>query len=110
VAPVARVELPGGEAIGIGRADPGVEPDLVLDTADLATVYLGAFTFADLARAGRVGECRDGAVADADRPFATTGTPSSTPVRARRNGCGSSRSRKTVGASTDRTVSSTAAA
>ena len=43
------------------------DPDLTLDTSDLAAVYLGAFTFADLARAGRVGECRPGAVAAADR-------------------------------------------
>lgn len=48
------------------------EPDLRLDTSDLATVYLGAFRFADLARSGRVTECRPGAVAGADRLFATT--------------------------------------
>ena len=57
---------------------PASSPTCVLDTVDLATVYLGAFTFADLARAGRVGECRDGAVADADRLFATVGAPAST--------------------------------
>ncbi len=51
------------------------DPDLTLDTADLATTYLGTFTFADLARAGRVGECRPGAVADADRLFATATAP-----------------------------------
>ena len=50
------------------------DPDLTLDTSDLATVYLGAFTFADLARTGRVWECRPGAVAEADRLFATTDT------------------------------------
>ena len=55
----------------------GIEPDLRVDTTDLAAVYLGAFTFADLARAGRLGECHDGAIADADRLFATTGVPSS---------------------------------
>jgi predicted acetyltransferase len=48
------------------------EPDLTLDTSDLATVYLGAFRFADLARSGRVRECRPEAVADADRLFAST--------------------------------------
>jgi predicted acetyltransferase len=52
------------------------EPDLSLDSADLATVYLGAFTFADLARAGRVRECRPGAVRAADSLFATTSAPS----------------------------------
>jgi predicted acetyltransferase len=51
------------------------EPDLQLDTSDLATVYLGAFRFADLARSGRVTECRPDAVADADRLFATDVSP-----------------------------------
>jgi len=51
------------------------DPDLTLDTSDLAAVYLGAFNVADLARAGRVGECRPGAVAAADRLFATTVAP-----------------------------------
>ena len=37
----------------VAAAAAGVEPDLALDIADLATIYLGAFTFADLARAGR---------------------------------------------------------
>jgi predicted acetyltransferase len=50
------------------------EPDLRLDTSDLATVYLGAFRFADLARSDRVTECRPGAVAAADRLFATNAT------------------------------------
>ena len=55
------LSVPGdrGAAV-VERAASGVAPDLVLDTADLATVYLGAFTFADLARAGRVRECRMG--------------------------------------------------
>ena len=51
------------------------DPELTLDTADLATAYLGTFTFADLARAGRVGECRPGAVAEADRFFASAVAP-----------------------------------
>jgi predicted acetyltransferase len=51
------------------------ESDLILDIADLATTYLGPFTFANLAQAGRVGECRPGAVADADRLFATATAP-----------------------------------
>jgi predicted acetyltransferase len=50
------------------------EPDLRLDTSDLATVYLGAFRFADLLRSGRVTECRPSAVAAADRLFATAAT------------------------------------
>lgn len=47
------------------------EPDLRLDVADLAAVYLGAFRFADLARAGRLTEVRSGAIAQGDRLFAT---------------------------------------
>jgi predicted acetyltransferase len=62
---------------GVARASVTAfdgSPDLTLDTSDLASVYLGAFTFADLARADRIGECRPGAVAEADRLFATTAT------------------------------------
>lgn len=51
------------------------DPDLILDTSDLAAAYLGTFAFADLARAGRVGECRPGAVAAADGLFATATAP-----------------------------------
>ncbi len=51
------------------------DPDLALDTSDLASVYLGAFRFADLANAGRVRECRPGAIAVADRLFASTTPP-----------------------------------
>ena len=50
-------------------------PDLALDIRDLASVYLGAFRFGDLARAGRVTECRPGALADADALFATSAAP-----------------------------------
>src|SRR6185312_16087760 len=38
------------------------DPDLRLDVSDLATVYLGGFTFAQLQRAGRVEELTEGAV------------------------------------------------
>jgi predicted acetyltransferase len=51
------------------------EPGLLLDTADLAAAYLGTFTFAQLARAGRVKECHEGAVATADAMFATATPP-----------------------------------
>jgi predicted acetyltransferase len=47
------------------------EVDLALDTSDLAATYLGAYRFADLARAGRLAERRPGAVATADVLFAT---------------------------------------
>ena len=50
-------------------------PDIQLDTADLAAVYLGGFRFASLARAGRTNECVPGARERADAMFATTGTP-----------------------------------
>jgi predicted acetyltransferase len=63
-----RLEVTGGSATVTPTTDG---PDLTLDTADLATVYLCGFTFADLARAGRVGECRPDAIADADRLFTT---------------------------------------
>jgi predicted acetyltransferase len=46
------------------------EPDLVLSAADLGAVYLGGVPFASLARAGRVQECRDGALRRADALFA----------------------------------------
>ncbi|HZV74093.1 MAG TPA: GNAT family N-acetyltransferase [Conexibacter sp.] len=43
--------------------------DVRLTVADLATVYLGGFTFLDLLRAGRVDELTDGAVARATTLF-----------------------------------------
>ena len=78
VLPVERRPLAArrGGRIGRGTVDAlDGDPDLTLDTADLASVYLGTFSFADLARAGRVGECRPGAVAEADRLFATAEAP-----------------------------------
>ena len=66
----------GGDGRGTLTASDA-DPDLTADIADLAAVYLGTFTFADLARAGRVGECRPGAVAEADGVFATAVAPSS---------------------------------
>jgi predicted acetyltransferase len=49
--------------------------DLRLDVADLASVYLGGFTFAQLARASRVEELSEGAVALADAAFRTDRAP-----------------------------------
>ena len=49
--------------------------DLVLDTTDLATVYLGGFSLGDLARAGRTEELTPGARARADELFASTIPP-----------------------------------
>jgi predicted acetyltransferase len=54
---------------------PDAEPDLTLDISDVAAVYLGAFRFTDLRRAGRVRECRPGAVAAADALFRTEVAP-----------------------------------
>jgi predicted acetyltransferase len=45
------------------------EPDVRLGVDMLGSVYLGGFTFADLHRAGRVEELRDGALARADALF-----------------------------------------
>jgi predicted acetyltransferase len=61
---------------GAGRVDRAAEaPDLALDVTDLSAVYLGAFRFSDLRRAGRVTECVPGAVARADALFATDRAP-----------------------------------
>lgn len=54
---------------------PDAAPDLALDISDVAAVYLGAFRFGDLQRAGRVRECRPGAAADADGLFRTERAP-----------------------------------
>lgn len=47
------------------------EPDVALDVADLASAYLGAFSFAQLAAAGRARELRAGGLARASAQFAT---------------------------------------
>ena len=61
---------------GSGRrwlgAAAGAEADLALDVSALSTLYLGAFTFAELARAGRITELRDGGIERADALFATS--------------------------------------
>jgi len=51
------------------------EPELELDVADLASVYMGAFDFRALARAERVREVVPGAVARADALFRTERAP-----------------------------------
>lgn len=51
------------------------DPELHLTIADLAAAYLGAFTFADLRRAGRVEEQSAGAVERADKLFVTIRRP-----------------------------------
>jgi predicted acetyltransferase len=54
---------------GAGVTDD--EPELSLAVADLASVYLGAFSFERLAAAGRVQELREGAIARASALFRT---------------------------------------
>jgi predicted acetyltransferase len=49
--------------------------ELRLDVGDLASVFLGGFTFAQLARAGRVEELAAGAVDRADALFRTSRAP-----------------------------------
>jgi predicted acetyltransferase len=61
--------------IGGGVDRTGGEPDLRCDVAALASVYLGGFTWAQLARALRVEEMRPGAIARADRLFAVARAP-----------------------------------
>jgi len=63
-------KLEGGEA---ARTDG--EADLALDVSDLASPYLGGFTFRELQQAGRVEELRDGAIVRADALFRTDVAP-----------------------------------
>jgi len=59
-----RWRLEGGQA---QRSED--EPDLALDVTALGSAYLGGYGFAQLARAGRVEELREGAIARADALF-----------------------------------------
>ena len=58
-----------------GVEETKATPDLRLGVDMLGSVYLGGFTFADLARAGRVEESRDGGIARADALFGTDRHP-----------------------------------
>jgi predicted acetyltransferase len=58
---------------GVERVE--AEPDLRLDVAQLGSVYLGGFGFADLARALLVEEVNAGAAARADALFRTDAEP-----------------------------------
>jgi predicted acetyltransferase len=66
-----RLEAMGDDA----RVTRAHEGELRLDVADLGSVYLGAFTFHQLARAGRVEERADGALERADALFRTPASP-----------------------------------
>ena len=72
--PASAGSTPAGGA-RVGRIGAATDVDLALDISDLAAVYLGAFRFADLARAGRVRECRPGGLAAADALFLTARRP-----------------------------------
>ena len=69
---VWRLEAASGEA-RVSHFDG--DPDLRLDVADLGSAYLGGFTFAQLARAGRVEALVPGAVERADDLFRTRIAP-----------------------------------
>ena len=64
-------ENAGRYRVGADMERTDDEPDLALDVADLASVYLGAFSFGRLASAGRVEELRPGSLARADALFRT---------------------------------------
>ena len=71
---VSRGDGPGARGVATVSATDA-DPDLILDTTELASTYLGGFTFTDLARAGRLGERRPGAVDTADAMFSTVVKP-----------------------------------
>jgi predicted acetyltransferase len=58
-----------------GAARTTAPADLALDVADLASLYLGGFTWAELGRSGRIDELSQGAVARADALFRTDRAP-----------------------------------
>jgi predicted acetyltransferase len=61
---------------GRGEVEPASgDPDLLVDVTDLATTYLGAYSFTQLVRAGRVAEAKPGAAARADAMFRTSFAP-----------------------------------
>ena len=61
---------------GLPLGEPSSDsPDLACDATDLAAVYLGAFTFAQLADAGRVRELLPGGLERADALFRTDRQP-----------------------------------
>jgi predicted acetyltransferase len=69
-----RYEVAGGpDGADCRRTDS--EPDLALDVTDLGALYLGGVGCTALARAGRVEECRPGALAAGDALFATAEAP-----------------------------------
>jgi len=71
-----QLTVPGPGAAGVvARAGDADAPDLSLDISALAATYLGTVRWGDLARAGRVVECRPGALAEADALWASPFSP-----------------------------------
>ena len=70
-----RDDFLGGNAgrweIGSEPRRTDAEPDVALDVADLASTYLGAFSFEQLAAAGRARELRPGGLARSSALFAS---------------------------------------
>jgi predicted acetyltransferase len=61
---------------GVPLVEPTADaPDLALDTTDLATTYLGGFSFTQLAAAHRASELQPGALERADLMFGTGRAP-----------------------------------
>jgi predicted acetyltransferase len=72
--PSRRLAIEGGP--GHGSAEPtSADPDIVLDIGALGTAYLGGFSFAALAAAGRLVERVPGSVALADAMFSVKPLP-----------------------------------
>jgi predicted acetyltransferase len=67
-----RLRVEGGRASVAATTD---DADLALEVNDLGSVFLGAFSFSDLGRAGRTDELVAGARARADRLFAADRAP-----------------------------------
>ena len=67
-----RLDVDGGVGMAIVATDP---PDMACDVTDLGAAYLGAFSFAQLAAAGRVRELAPGGVQRADGLFRTDIAP-----------------------------------
>jgi predicted acetyltransferase len=65
----------GRYRVGAGVERTDAAADLELDVADLASAYLGGFSFARLAAAERVREVKEGALERADVLFRTERTP-----------------------------------
>lgn len=64
-----------GDAKGASCERTGDAPDVALSVRELGAAYFGGVTLASLARAGRVGELREGALAEASSAFSSDVAP-----------------------------------